>query len=126
MADFSEKKTTSQRTGAGAGAAGETTSDTIKAAASDAAEAVQGAAAKAKDVVQDAATRGAQSAGEAATEGYRVSSDVAQRGDDRGREIVSQAPSPSDAIGTYPLVSIGLAALVGGIAGWMLRGSQGR
>ena len=102
--------------------ASRTPASAVKAAAAGAAEAVQGATSKTKDVMQDAATRSVRGAGEVAARGYQAASEVAER----GRELVSRAPSLSEAIAAQPILSVGLAAVIGGMVGWTLRGAQDR
>ena len=128
MAEFEDKRRKAEGAADPAlnarGGTSETTASTIKAAAADAAEVVEGAATKAKDVIQDAATRGAQSAGEAATRGYEAASELAERGYERGRELVSRAPSISDTISAFPILSVTVAALVGGYIGYISRDAR--
>lgn len=87
------------------------------------ADGVKTATSKAADTVQEAASRGYKAAEDAASRGYKAASDVAERGYDRAREIVASAPSLSDQIAAQPILAVTVAAAVGGVVGWILRGA---
>jgi hypothetical protein len=75
--------------------------------------------------VREGASQGYRNATAAASEGYEAAAELADRGYRRARELVTRAPSLSEEIAYRPILAVSLAALLGALVGWALRGGSG-
>lgn len=73
--------------------------------------------------VQDGASKGYRNATDVASHGYEAATELAERGYRRAREMVARTPSLSEEIAERPILAVSVAALLGVLVGWVLRGS---
>jgi ElaB/YqjD/DUF883 family membrane-anchored ribosome-binding protein len=87
-------------------------------------EGAQTLASSVAGAVQEGASKGYRTASEVAAHSYDAAAELADRGYRRARELVARTPSLSEEIAERPLLAVSVAALLGVLVGWALRGSS--